>query len=96
MKSALIVAAALALTLPAHAAPVSPEQKADFLKACLKVAPEAVELCTCKAEAAPRLVDSDFMAVVIGAMQGKDVPSNLYDTYNEYIGRSNQICKPSY
>jgi hypothetical protein len=92
MKKLLIVLAALAFTVPAHAAAPSAEQKAAFLKACLKVAPEAGELCTCKAEAAMSLIDSEFMAVVIASMGGKDVPDDLYDTYNDYIARSTEAC----
>jgi hypothetical protein len=92
MKKLLIVLAALAFTAPAYAAPPTPEQKADFLKTCLKVAPAAGELCRCKADAAMTLIDTEFMAVVIASMKGKDVPDNLYDTYNDYIARSTQAC----
>ena len=38
------------------------------------------------------LIDTDFMAVVIASMKGKDVPSNLYETYSDYIARSTQAC----
>lgn len=93
MKKTLIVLAALALiTVPAYAAKPTAEQKADFLKACLKVAPAAGELCRCKADAAMSLIDSEFMAVVIASMGGKDVPDDLYDTYNDYIARSTEAC----
>jgi hypothetical protein len=92
MKKALVVLAALALSVPAHAAPPSAEQQAEFLATCLKVAPEAGELCRCKADAAMSLIDSQFMAVVIASMNGKDVPADLYDTYNDYIARSTEAC----
>ena len=92
MKKLLLVLAALAFVTPAVAAPPTAEQKADFLATCLKIAPEAGELCTCKAEAAMSLIDTDFMAVVIASMKGKDVPSNLYETYSDYIARSTQAC----
>lgn len=92
MKKLLIVLAALAFAVPAHAAPPTAEQQAEFLGACLKVAPEAGELCTCKADAAMSLIDTEFMAVVIASMQGKDVPDNLYETYGDYIARSTQAC----
>jgi hypothetical protein len=92
MKKLLIVAAALALAAPAYAAPPTAEQKADFLKTCLKVAPEAGELCTCKADAAMTLIDTEFMAVVIASMKGKDVPDAYYDAYNDYIARSTEAC----
>lgn len=92
MKKLLIVLAALAFTSPAHAAPPTAEQQAEFLKTCLKVAPEAGELCRCKADAAMSLIDAEFMAVVIASMNGKDVPEDQYDAYNEYIGRSTEAC----
>lgn len=92
MKRLLIVLAALAFTAPAHAAPPTAEQKADFLKTCLKVAPAAGELCSCKADAAMTLIDSEFMAVVIASMKGKDVPDSYFDAYNDYIARSTQAC----
>ena len=92
MKKALLVLAALAFSAPAHAAPPTAEQKADFLATCLKVAPEAGELCSCKADAAMTLIDTEFMAVVIASMKGKDVPDNLYDTYNDYIAHSTEAC----
>lgn len=93
MRKSLIVLAALALVAPAaHAAPPTAEQKSEFLATCLKVAPEAVELCTCKADAAMTLIDSDFIAVVIASMKGKPVESRYYDAYNQYIGRSTEAC----
>jgi hypothetical protein len=92
MNKLLLVLAVLALAAPAHAAPPSADQKAEFLATCLKVAPEAGELCTCKADAAMSLIDSQFMAVVIASMNGKDVPADLYDTYADYIARSTQAC----
>ena len=92
MKKLLFVLAALAFAVPAHAAPPTAEQKADFLATCLKVAPEAGELCRCKADAAMTLIDSDFMAIVIASMKGKDVEAQYYDTYNNYIARSTEAC----
>jgi hypothetical protein len=92
MKKLLIVAAALLLTVPVQAEAPTPEQKADFLTTCLKVAPAAGELCRCKADAAMTLIDGTFMAVVIASMQGKDVPEASYDAYNDYIARSTEAC----
>jgi hypothetical protein len=93
MKKLLTVLAVLAIaTAPAYAAPPTTEQKADFLATCLKVAPEAGELCRCKADAAMNLINTEFMAVVIASMNGKDVPADLYDTYNDYIARSTEAC----
>ena len=95
MKRLLLIVAALAsVSAPvlAKGAPPTADQKADFLATCLKVAPEAGELCRCKADAAMSLIDTEFMAVVIASMKGKDVPENLYDTYNDYIARSTAAC----
>jgi hypothetical protein len=92
MKKLLIVAAALMFTAPAYAEAPTPEQKADFLTTCLKVAPAAGELCRCKADAAMTLIDTKFMAVVIASMRGKDVPDEYYDAYNDYIARSTEAC----
>ena len=92
MRQILFVLAALALVTPAQAVPPTLDQKQDFLATCLRVAPQAGELCACKADAAMSLIDTDFMAVVIASMKGKDVPSNLYETYSDYIARSTQAC----
>ena len=92
MKKLLIVLAALAFTVPAYAEAPTPEQKADFLATCLKVAPAAGELCNCKADAAMTLIDTKFMAVVIAAMKGKDVPDSLFETYSNYIAHSTEAC----
>ncbi len=95
MKRLLIVVAALAISVApglAKGTPPSAEQKAEFLATCLKVAPEAGELCRCKADAAMTLIDTDFMAVVIASMKGKAVEAKYYDTYNDYIARSTQAC----
>jgi hypothetical protein len=95
MKISLIVVATLALAMsPAFAkgTPPTAEQKADFLATCLKVAPEAGELCRCKADAAMSLIDTDFMAIVIASMKGKDVEAQYYDAYNDYIARSTEVC----
>jgi hypothetical protein len=53
-------------------------------------------LCSCKADAAMTLIDEDFMAMVISAMQGGSVPQDQYNAYNTYVAKSNQICKPNY
>ena len=94
MKKLLFVLAALAIAVPAYAkgTPPTAEQKAEFLATCLKVAPEAGELCRCKADAAMNLIDTDFMAIVIASMKGKDVEEKYYDTYNDYIARSTEAC----
>ena len=92
MRRALLIAAALMLAGgPALASPPSAAQKDEFTKVCVGIS-QNVALCTCKADAAMRLIDSDFMAVVIASMKGKDVPADLYDTYNDYIARSTEAC----
>ena len=60
------------------------------------IAPAATVLCKCKQEAAPKLIDTAFMDVVIASMKGKPLDAKYYDQYNDYIARSNQICKPDY
>ena len=104
MKTLLVVAAATALLLSAGLAeakttkianPVTPEQKAEFYKVCMGIA-DNKELCSCKADAAITLIDTEFMAIVISAMKGKAPPDAVYDMYDDYIYKSNKICMPSY
>ncbi len=95
MKKLLLVLVALAVTTApvlAKGTPPTAAQKADFLAECLKVAPAAGELCRCKADAAMTLIDTEFMAVVISSMKGKDVPDDLYDAYANYIAHSTEAC----
>lgn len=83
------------LTVPAFAAAPSVEQRAEFYKTCMGIAQNDA-LCSCKADAALKLVDSDFMAMVIASMKGKAPPAEQNVPYNDYIAKSNQICKPGY
>ena len=53
-------------------------------------------LSKCRADAAPKIIDTAFMDIVIAAMKGKPLEAKYYDAYNNYIARSNQICKPEY
>jgi hypothetical protein len=92
MKKLLFVLATLAIVTPVYAVPPTAEQQEDFLATCLKVAPEAGELCKCKADAVMTLIDSDFIAIVIASMKGKDVEAKYYDAYNDYIARSTEAC----
>ena len=101
MKSillSLLLLTPVMLTSPAFAkgTPPTAEQQAAFLKQCLKVAPEAQTLCTCKADAAMTLVDSEFMNVIIASMSGKPLDAKNFVPYNDYIARSNKVCKPQY
>jgi hypothetical protein len=87
--------AAVLFPAAAQAAPTA-EQKAEFHAVCMGIAQDET-LCSCKADAAMDLIDEDFMALVIDAMQGKRNPSSeQYSAYNTYVAKSNQICKPNY
>jgi len=101
MTRILLILAALSLTASGAMAktianPPTAAQLDAFYAACIHVAPEATVLCKCKKEAAPTLIDSAFMDVVIASIKGKPLEAKYYDTYNNYIGYSNKICKPSY
>ena len=73
----------------------SEAQKAEFYKTCYGISQDEA-LCTCKADAAMSLIDEDFMGMVIASMKGKSPPADSYKAYNEYVARSNQVCKPNY
>jgi len=104
MKKLLLIVAALALTssgamaakLPTITNPPTTAQLDTFYATCIKVAPAATVLCKCKRDAAPKLVDTTFMDIIIASMKGKPLDAKYYDAYNNYIARSNQICKPTY
>jgi hypothetical protein len=101
MTKLLLIVAALSLVASgAMAKTIANPPTADQLKAfydtCIKVAPAASVLCKCKEDAAPKLIDTAFMDVVIASMKGKPLEAKYYDAYNNYIARSNQICKPEY
>lgn len=99
MKTGLMAALALALlsapALAAGGAKPTDEQKTEFYKTCYGISQDEA-LCSCKADAALQLIDEDFMAVVIASMKGKSPPADSYKKYNEYVARSNQVCKPNY
>ena len=79
------------LTLPAIAAAPSAEQKAEFYQTCVGTSGN-VELCTCKAEAAVKLIDRDFMGVVLASMKGKSLADEYAVAYNDYIVESTRAC----
>jgi len=90
------VLAGLALATALHAgtafaAPPSADQKAEFHQTCVSIS-QNEPLCTCKADAAMTLVDSDFMAVIIAAMKGKAPPAQYEVPYNDYIAASTRAC----
>ncbi len=99
MKTGFLTVLALALlggsALAAGGATPTAEQKAEFYKTCYGISQDEA-LCTCKAEAATKLIDEDFMGMVIASMKGKSPPADSYKAYNEYVARSNQVCKPNY
>jgi len=92
--SATLLALAL-VTTPALAGPPTEAQKAQFYKTCMGIAQDDT-LCSCKRDATTRLIDEQFMEIVVAAMQGKTPPDSAAVPYNDYIARSNQICKPGY
>ncbi|MBK8084363.1 MAG: hypothetical protein IPK28_11460 [Devosia sp.] len=91
MKTTALTLATLALcTGAALAAPPSAEQKADFYKTCMERGSE--QLCSCKADAAMTLIDSDFMAIVIASMRGRSLDPKYAVAYNDYIVGSTRAC----
>lgn len=93
MKIFVLAAALLSLSAGAVlAAPPTAEQKARFLKACEKYG--SAEVCTCKATQAVKLVDSEFMEVIIDSINGKATPVKDTLKYGVYISKSNAVCAP--
>jgi hypothetical protein len=82
--------------LPKIKNPPTQAQLDSFYATCIKVAPAASVLCKCKETAAPKLVESSFMDIIISSMKGKPLDAKYYDAYNIYIANSNAICKPEY
>lgn len=98
MKQVLVALVALGMMAgAAHAAgtPPTAAQHDEFYKVCMGIAQDD-GLCSCKADAALKLVDADFMEVIISSMKGNAPPTADNLKYGEYIGRSNQVCKPNY
>jgi hypothetical protein len=90
----LMIAALVALvgvSTAASAAAPSSEQKAAFYKSCVKNGGDQ-QLCTCKADAAMKLVDSEFMDVIITAMSGGSFLRKYDVPYNDYIVESTRAC----
>ena len=91
MKSGFLALLALAMMGGAtYAAAPNEAQKAEFYDVCVQRG--AVELCTCKADAAMTLIDSEFMAVVIASMRGKPLDPKYAVAYNDYIVGSTRAC----
>lgn len=86
---------ALGLAAPALAASPTAAQKQDFYRVCVGISGDET-LCTCKADAAMKLIDERFMGVVLASMQGGSPAPDDYERYHSYVARSNQLCKPNY
>jgi hypothetical protein len=95
MRAALAFFAFAMLTAGVAAAPPTAEQKNSFQRVCMSIASNE-PLCSCKAEAAVELIDSEFMDLVIAAMKGETYPADEQGRYDEYIRQSNAICIPGY
>jgi hypothetical protein len=95
MRLALALPALLALTSMAQAAPPTAVQKNEFYGVCMSIASNE-SLCSCKADAAMELIDSEFMTLVISAMKGDTYPADEQGTYDRYIQQSNAVCIPGY
>lgn len=95
MKKILLTVAALAFCAPAlAAAPPTEAQLGEFSKLCLKNSGGNGSLCKCKVEQAKKLLDGEFMAVVLTTMEGKSLTEAQNKPYGIYISRSNQVCAP--
>jgi hypothetical protein len=95
---ARLVVGTLSLGLLAGAAfagPPTAAQKAEFYKVCMGIASNDT-LCTCKRDATTKLIDADFMAVVIASMKGRAAPAEVTAAYDTYIAKSNAVCIPGY
>ena len=99
MKTGVMALLALAMLTggaqAAGGATPTAAQKDEFYKTCMGIA-EDDSLCSCKADAAMKLVDEDFMGIIISSMKGKAPPTADNLKYAEYIGQSNKVCKPNY
>ena len=101
MKNILLVAAAVAMLAAGSASaasakgtPPTAEQKAQFMAECLKNSGGNKTLCTCKADQAMTLIDSDFMKIVLATMKGQTLPVEQSKPYAIYISKSNKVCAP--
>ena len=93
MVTALALISALAVS-GADAAPPTAAQKAEFTKLCLKNSGGNTTLCKCKEAQLDKLIDSDFMQVVLDSMNGKTTPVGDTLKYGTYISKSNAVCAP--
>ena len=89
-----ILAALMLATGAAFAAPPTDAQTAEFYKQCMKNSGDNATLCACKRDLLPKLVDAEFMAVVLSAMEGKSLTEAQNKPYGIYISKSNHVCAP--
>ena len=74
--------------------PVTDAQKSEFTKICLKNSGNNTTLCTCKVAQVGKLIDAQFMDLVLSAMSGKTLPVEDSHNYAVYISGSNKVCAP--
>ena len=74
--------------------PITDAQKAQFSKLCLKNSGGNATLCICKAAQLSKLIDEQFMALVLSAMGGQTLPVEDSHNYAVYISASNRVCAP--
>jgi hypothetical protein len=87
------VALALGMVLAGAPGPAMADQTQDFYNACMKASHEAA-LCRCKAEAAPKIIDSRMEGFVIAAMKGsRDIPADVLAKWATYQSKSDAMCK---
>jgi hypothetical protein len=92
---ALLAMLGMATTASLGAMPTA-GQKLEFHQVCLAISGDDA-LCTCKADAAMTLIDERMMGFVIAGMKGSGgAPDDVQREWNDYVARSNQICKPNY
>ena len=104
MTRLLLLIAALSMTTSGAMAktianPPTDAQLTAFYNACIHVAPEATVLCKCKKDAAPKLIDAEFMDIVIASIKGKPRPSTTTPTTTTSPARTRYVnqatCDPS-
>ncbi|MBI4921762.1 MAG: hypothetical protein HY834_08430 [Devosia nanyangense] len=93
-KSLPILTALMLTTGAALAAPPTDAQTAQFYAQCMTNSGDNASLCACKRDLLPKLVDEEFMAVVLSAMEGKSLTEAQNKPYGIYISKSNQVCAP--
>jgi hypothetical protein len=96
VRRVAILGAVVAAMMPAVAvaAPPTDTQKTQFMQECMRNSGGNSTLCSCKTEQAEKLIDADFMAIVLKTMNGATLPVDQSKNYAIYISRSNAVCAP--